>query len=523
MDGDITEFIGDYRIVRMLGAGGMGEVFLVEHPRLPRQDALKLLDTHVSRNQEFHARFKREADLLAPLRHPNVITVYDRGEHQGRLWLTMEYIAGTDVAKMLRERGPLPLDLAVPIIAGAGAALDYAYAEHRITHRDVKPANILVEFGQGGRLKVVKLADFGIAKAAGESTSLTSTGVTIGTMSYISPEAAQGTSELDNRADIYSLGCTAFELLTGTVPYTAGTVTAVLMAHIYQTIPSISRRNPRLPARLDAVFEKVLAKEPDDRFQSCEEFLSALDGVSTSDTSVRSQASPWADASSASAPTTPAHTAWTIAAPPVPQSTKTGSSALKIWGLLGVVLLGIILVPILMDLANQNKAVSTPTSAHTPYSPSYTATTTPPYAKSTTTSPYTTTSTTTTTWSSAPRTSAAQPHWDGPWIRNYWEDPGDCNNGLNYWVVQPGTESGMYALKRGCLPNSWKTEITNHCRSYDLPAGQCALWDQDSILSEYRKHGDLLVVAITQACLDRAGLSDFHEGPIHKDCVVAAQ
>lgn len=155
----------------------------------------------MSRNQEFRGRFLREADLLAPLRHSNIITIYDRGDHDGQLWLTMGYVSGQDAARLLKTRCDLPLDLAAQIIAGAGAALDYAYGEHRITHRDVKPANILVEFGRDNHLDVVKLADFGIAKAVGESTSLTSTGVAMGTMAYISPEALQG-RVLDNRADI---------------------------------------------------------------------------------------------------------------------------------------------------------------------------------------------------------------------------------------------------------------------------------------------------------------------------------
>ncbi|GLB86744.1 MULTISPECIES: serine/threonine-protein kinase [Mycobacterium] len=274
MGGD-TGYIGDYRVVRRLGAGGMGEVFLVEHPRLPRQDALKLLDTTVSRNQEFRGRFMREANLLAPLRHANIITIYDRGDHDGQLWLTMEYIAGQDTARLLKTRSALPMDLAMQIIAGAGAALDYAYGEHQITHRDVKPANILVECGRDNRLKIVKLADFGIAKAVGESTSLTSSGVTVGTMAYISPEALEGRI-LDNRADIYSLACTAFELLTGAPPFTAGNLAALIAAHSTQAPPSITARRPGLPDYLDAVFERALAKNPDSRFQSCMQLVEAL-------------------------------------------------------------------------------------------------------------------------------------------------------------------------------------------------------------------------------------------------------
>jgi serine/threonine-protein kinase len=275
VDGGYPSQIDEYRVIRLLGSGGMGEVYLVEHPRLPRRDALKLLDAAVSRNQQFRARFTREADLLARLRHPNIITVYDRGEFEGRLWLSMEYVDGQDASMVLRGPNPVPLDLAVRIIDGAGDALDYAYAEHRIMHRDVKPANILLEFGQGDSLKTVKLADFGIAKAAAESTSLTSTGVTIGTIAYISPEAIEGRA-LDNRADIYSLGCTAFELLTGEPPYTAGTIPALMRAHVDQPVPSITARNSTLPKRLDDVFARALAKDPAQRFSTCAEFVEVL-------------------------------------------------------------------------------------------------------------------------------------------------------------------------------------------------------------------------------------------------------
>lgn len=275
-----TTFIGDYRVVRLLGAGGMGEVYLVEHPRLPRHDAVKLLDMSVSRDRQFRSRFKREADLLAALRHPNIITIYDRGEENGRLWLAMEFVDGEDTAKLLKSRGKLPLDLATQIIAGAGAALDYAYAEHRITHRDVKPANTLLEFGADEQLKAVKLADFGIAKAADESTSLTSTGITVGTMAYISPEAIEGRT-LDNRADLYSLGCTAFELLTGRPPFTASSIPALMMSHVSQAPPSVTQLAPELPAHFDDVFARVLAKDPGARFQTCKEFVDALRKAST--------------------------------------------------------------------------------------------------------------------------------------------------------------------------------------------------------------------------------------------------
>ena len=273
----ITEIAG-YRVIRQLGAGGMGQVFLVQHPRLPRQDALKLLDAGVSRNDEFKARFQREADLLAQLSHPNIVTLHDRGEFEDRLWITMEYIDGTDASELLKAGGPVDADLALSLVAAAGAALDYAWRKQRITHRDVKPANILVGIDEthgASQIESVKLADFGIAKAAGESTSLTTTGMTIGTMQYISPEAIEG-EVVDNRSDIYSLGCTAFHLLTGQPPFTGATIASMTSAHLTKPVPSISTVNGHLPEKADAVFDRVLAKNPDDRYQSCAEFATAL-------------------------------------------------------------------------------------------------------------------------------------------------------------------------------------------------------------------------------------------------------
>lgn len=252
-DRDQLDFIGEYQVVRRLGAGGMGEVYLVQHPRLPRLDALKLLEASVGRNEQFRSRFKREADLLAPLRHPNIVTVYDRGEFEGRLWLSMEYVAGGDAGQVLRERGPMTVELAAGIVGGAGAGLDYAYSGWGITHRDVKPANILVEFGAAGDLQVVKLADFGIAKGDSGATALTSAGVTLGTMSYISPEAIEGRA-LDNRADLYSLACTAFHLLSGAPPFTGDSLAALMNAHLLLPVPAITERAPWLPTYLDEVF-----------------------------------------------------------------------------------------------------------------------------------------------------------------------------------------------------------------------------------------------------------------------------
>lgn len=270
--------IAGYRVIRQLGAGGMGQVFLVQHPRLPRQDALKLLDAGVSRNDDFKVRFQREADLLSQLSHPNIVTLHDRGQFEARLWITMEYIAGTDASELLRTSGAMSADLVVQLVGAAGAALDYAWRKQRITHRDVKPANILVGIDDSdgpSHIESVKLADFGIAKAAGESTSLTSTGITVGTMHYISPEAIEGL-DVDNRSDIYSLACTAFHLLTGRPPYSGNSIASIMSAHLSHEPPRISEIVPQLPAEMDQVFAAALAKNPDDRPSTCAEFTAAM-------------------------------------------------------------------------------------------------------------------------------------------------------------------------------------------------------------------------------------------------------
>lgn len=310
--------IGEFRVIREIGSGGMGTVYLVEHPRLPRLEALKLLDAGISRQAEFRSRFEREAELLAQLQHPNIVTVYDRGEHEGRLWLAMEFVDGQDCARILKDRGSLPMGMLIDIVAGAARALDYMYGENAVTHRDVKPANILVQCGAGSVVTAVKLADFGIAKAAGESTTITSTGTTVGTMAYLSPEAIEG-RELDNRADLYSLACTAFELLAGSPPYMGRTITAMLSAHLHDAPPAITARNGALPGYLDEVFRRALAKRPGDRFGTCAEFVEALQAASGIVPLVSQEYPAYADTVSAQAPSAFAPTQWAVPTSAAPQ------------------------------------------------------------------------------------------------------------------------------------------------------------------------------------------------------------
>nr|WP_040738434.1 serine/threonine-protein kinase [Nocardia tenerifensis] len=264
------EVFAGYTIERLLGRGGMGSVYLARHPRLPRLTALKLLNPEMFHDKEIRTRFEREADLVAQLDHPNIVTVYDRGLEDEQLWISMQYIDGTDAAEV--DAASLPPERAVRIIGETAKALDFAH-RRGVLHRDVKPANILLErAGDAGER--VFLTDFGIARFRDETGRLTQTGTFTATLAYASPEQLSG-ALLDHRSDQYSLACTLFRLLTGTVPFEATNPVAVIQGHLQVPPPPVSRLRPGLPVALDAVLAKALAKRADDRFDSCAEFAGA--------------------------------------------------------------------------------------------------------------------------------------------------------------------------------------------------------------------------------------------------------
>jgi tRNA A-37 threonylcarbamoyl transferase component Bud32 len=272
----VGQVFAGYTILRVLGSGGMGQVYLASHPRLPRQDALKVLPPELTADAEFRARFVREADLAAGLSHPHIVRVHDRGEYDGQFWISMAYVPGTDVGRLLREYYPggMPLDEVLPIIAAVASALDYAH--HRgLLHRDVKPANILLSDADGQERRVF-LADFGIARRLDDATGLTATNMTVGTAAYAAPEQLKG-EPIDGRADQYSLACTAFHLLTGAQPYVDSNPVVVISQHVNAPPPSIGAYRPELAA-LDPVFATAMAKEPSGRFGSCGEFAAHLGG-----------------------------------------------------------------------------------------------------------------------------------------------------------------------------------------------------------------------------------------------------
>jgi serine/threonine protein kinase/ABC-type branched-subunit amino acid transport system substrate-binding protein len=310
-----------YRIIRLIGAGGMGEVYLAAHPRLPRQDALKILARDLSTSGEFHERFTREADLAAKLFHPSIVGVHDRGDDDGQLWIAMDYVDGPDAAKLLRQRYPagMPVEEVIAIIEPVASALDYAHRSG-LLHRDVKPANILLAAPEEDGQRVF-LADFGISRQVGEISGLTATNLTLGTVAYCAPEQLMG-AHIDGRADQYALGATAFHLLTGTQPYEGTNPVAVISNHLNAAIPRVSARCPDLAA-LDPVFARVLAKQPEDRFSSCREFAAALRQATSAHIidAARAAADPTMAASTfAASPTRPAAVPNrpTQVAPPLP-------------------------------------------------------------------------------------------------------------------------------------------------------------------------------------------------------------
>src|SRR5882757_7407064 len=268
------QVIAGYTILRWLGAGGMGEVYLAQHPRLPRRDALKVLSATVCAESEYCERFKREADIAATLWHPHIVEVHDRGEVDGQLWISMDYVEGTDGGRLLAERYPdgMPADEAVRIVTAVAAALDYAH-QRGLLHRDVKPANILLANADTDGERIM-LADFGIARRLGEASTLTGTNMTVGTVAYAAPEQLKG-EDVDGRADQYALAATAFQLLTGTPPFQHSNPAVVISKHLTADPPQIGSRRPELSG-LGPIFDRALAKSPNDRYDRCIDFARAL-------------------------------------------------------------------------------------------------------------------------------------------------------------------------------------------------------------------------------------------------------
>jgi serine/threonine-protein kinase len=263
-----TELAG-YKVETLVGRGGMGTVYLAEHLRLRRRVALKLLLPELSEDERFRVRFLRESELAASLDHPNVIPIYDAGEADGLLYLAMRYVEGDDLRAVLDRERRLEPHRALALVRQVAGALDAAHARG-LVHRDVKPANVLLDGDHG------YLCDFGLTKMVSSISGLTGTGQFIGTIDYVAPEQIQG-NLVDGRTDLYSLACLLYECLTGVVPFKRDSEVAVLWAHVQAPPPAVSDKRSDIPQALDAVLAKGLAKNPDERYAACRDFVQAAE------------------------------------------------------------------------------------------------------------------------------------------------------------------------------------------------------------------------------------------------------
>jgi CheY-like chemotaxis protein len=271
-DPRIGQVIAGYRIESLIGRGGMGVVYRAEHLNLRRRAAIKIIAPEYTEAKGFRERFEREARIAAALQHPNVVTVYDAGDVDGLLYLAMQYIEGSDLAAILSEQGRLRPYRAIDTCRQVAAALDAAHALGLI-HRDVKPANVLIE----GRRAF--LTDFGLTKRLETThTALTRAGDVVGTIHYVAPEQIEG-RPVDARADLYSLGCLFYHCLVGEVPFPRESDVAVIYAHLSEEPPKPSNLRPDLPEGLDAVIAKALEKSPERRFATCGDLMAAARAV----------------------------------------------------------------------------------------------------------------------------------------------------------------------------------------------------------------------------------------------------
>jgi serine/threonine-protein kinase len=268
------EKIGQYEIVAPLGQGGMANVYKAYHDRLDRHVAVKVMHQSMLQDDNFLNRFQREARIVAKLEHPNIVPVYDYSEHNGIPYLIMKYIEGPTLKRYSLKVG-LTLEQTASLMTELALALDYAHSRD-VLHRDMKPSNILIDM-QGKPY----ITDFGLARIVQAGSSTISSDMMLGTPYYISPEQAKGEKDLNGRTDIYSFGVILYELITGAIPFVADTPYAIVHAHIYQPPPAPRERNPDLPAALDPVILRALAKNPAERYPTASALMVAFNAALT--------------------------------------------------------------------------------------------------------------------------------------------------------------------------------------------------------------------------------------------------
>ena len=258
-----------YELEELAGSGGMSTVFRAHDRVLERTVAVKILHQRYNDEDEYVERFRREARMAAGLSHHNIVTVIDRGEHEGRQFIVFEYVDGDNLKEVVNREGPLPVERALTLGIQIATALAFAHASG-LVHRDVKPQNVLLN-GDG----TAKVTDFGIARSLDVGKGVTQTGTVLGTSDYIAPEQAQG-QPVGERTDVYSLGVVLYELLTGELPFKGDNFVAIAMKHINEAAPRVSERRPDVPQRLDDAIAIALAKEPDARFARMDDFRREL-------------------------------------------------------------------------------------------------------------------------------------------------------------------------------------------------------------------------------------------------------
>ena len=270
---DALRQLGRYTILKKLGQGGMGTVFLATDTQLRRQVALKVLAKEKAENPTLVKRFKAEAQAAAALKHDNIVAIHDAGEADGYLYIALEYIDGTDAHTVVAKRGPMPAKRAMDVIRQTALALQHAH-EQKIVHRDIKPANLLI-----AKNGLVKLADMGLARSVDETmeTNITRAGTTVGTVDYMSPEQAKNSKSADIRSDLYSLGATWFHLLTGHPPFPEGSMLNKLNAHSSAPRPDVRDENDSISENISVMIKRLLAVKPEDRYQTPADLLEDLD------------------------------------------------------------------------------------------------------------------------------------------------------------------------------------------------------------------------------------------------------
>ena len=266
-----------YELEELVGSGGMSTVYRAHDQQLERNVALKILHARYVDDAEYVERFRREARAVAQLSHPNIVTVIDRGEDDGRQYIVFELIDGENLKELVKRTGPLPVRRAVELALAVADGLAFAH-EHGLVHRDVKPQNVLLS-GDGE----AKVTDFGIARSLDVEHGVTQTGTVLGTSNYLSPEQASG-KPVTPATDVYSLGVVLYELLTGEVPFPGENFVAVAMRHVNEPPPRLLERRPDVSPRLAAAVERALAKDPARRFPSMRRFAAELRPASPSST-----------------------------------------------------------------------------------------------------------------------------------------------------------------------------------------------------------------------------------------------